>query len=43
MVNVILGKEHKVSLAYALGLELRHPIMNMIGGKGARLERYRDT
>ena len=37
VANVILGKDPNAPLDYALGLELHHPIMNMLGGYGGRL------
>ena len=37
VANVILGMEPNAPLAYALVLELCHPIMSMLGGHGCRL------
>ena len=36
----ILGTEPNDTLSYALGLELHHPIMSMLGGHGGQLEIY---
>ena len=42
VANLILGMETNAPLVYDLGLELRHPIMSMLGGRrGGRLERER--
>ena len=42
VANVILGTEPNTPLAYAPVLELRHPIMSMLEGHRAQLERKRE-
>ena len=39
VTNATLGMENNASLAYALELELHHPITSKIGGHRRRLER----
>ena len=42
VANVILGTEPNVPLAYVPGLQLRHPIISMLGGYGCQLEIERE-
>ena len=41
VTNLTLGTEPNSLIAYALGLELRRPIMSNIGDSGGQLERER--
>ena len=39
VANIILGTEPNAPLDYASVLELRHPIVSIIGGREGQLER----
>ena len=40
--NLILREEPNAPLESALGLELHHPIMSMLGGNGVQIKRERE-